>query len=247
MSNKTFSRRAISSLALAAVVALGGLSTLSGPAHAKDISLLNVSYDPTREFYAEYNGAFAKFWKAKTGDTVTVKGSHGGSGKQARSVNDGLDAEGGTVARAYETEALAEKGLANTYERSMRFEENQRTMITLMRQLLTLADERFGKIKNEDNRLMFDDSTDLSTYESLRQRLEKEARIETQLAQARVQHEVVEGDQQHHRKRVQRLHLAGVLDQEARPPPHVVRHHHGLALQHPGRGLLVEQRPEGSP
>ncbi len=77
----------------------------------------------------------------------------------------------------------AEKGLANTYERSMRFEENQRTLITLMRQLLTLADERFGKIKNEDNRLIFDDSTDLSTYESLRQRLEKEAKVETQLAQ----------------------------------------------------------------
>jgi len=111
MSNKTFSRRAISSLALATVVALGGLSTFSGPAHAKDISLLNVSYDPTREFYAEYNGAFAKFWKAKTGDTVTVKGSHGGSGKQARSVIDGLDADVVTLALAYDIDAIAEKGL----------------------------------------------------------------------------------------------------------------------------------------
>ena len=114
MSKKTFSRRAISSLALAAVVALGGLSTLSGPAHAKDISLLNVSYDPTREFYAEYNGAFAKFWKAKTGDTVTVKGSHGGSGKQARSVIDGLDADVVTLALAYDIDAIAEKGLLKT-------------------------------------------------------------------------------------------------------------------------------------
>ena len=109
MSNKTFSRRAISSLALATVVALGGLSTFSGPAHAKDISLLNVSYDPTREFYAEYNGAFAKFWKAKTGDTVTVKGSHGGSGKQARSVIDGLDADVVTLALAYDIDAIAER------------------------------------------------------------------------------------------------------------------------------------------
>ena len=60
------------------------------PARAKDITLLNVSYDPTRELYTEFNAAFAKHWKAKTGDTVTIKQSHGGSGKQARSVIDGL-------------------------------------------------------------------------------------------------------------------------------------------------------------
>ena len=65
----------------------------AGTALAKDIVLLNVSYDPTREFYVDYNVAFAKYWKAKTGDTVTVKQSHGGSGKQARSVIDGLRAD----------------------------------------------------------------------------------------------------------------------------------------------------------
>ena len=68
--------------------------------HAADISLLNVSYDPTRELYQEYNAAFAKYWLAKTGDTVTVKQSHGGSGKQARSIIDGLEADVATLALA---------------------------------------------------------------------------------------------------------------------------------------------------
>ena len=72
-------------------------------AQASDISLLNVSYDPTRELYQEYNAAFSKYWKAKTGDDVTVKASHGGSGKQACSVIDGLDADGVTLALAYDT------------------------------------------------------------------------------------------------------------------------------------------------
>lgn len=77
---------------------------------AADVSLLNVSYDPTREFYQEYNAVFAKYWKAKTGDTVTVKASHGGSGKQARSVIDGLEADVVTLALAYDIDALSEKG-----------------------------------------------------------------------------------------------------------------------------------------
>ncbi|HTH46567.1 MAG TPA: sulfate ABC transporter substrate-binding protein [Candidatus Limnocylindria bacterium] len=76
---------------------------------AKDITLLNVSYDPTRELYAAVNKAFAAQWKAKTGDTVTVKQSHGGSGKQARSVIDGLDADVVTLALAYDLDAIAEK------------------------------------------------------------------------------------------------------------------------------------------
>lgn len=92
-------------LALAAVWSLG----LAAPAHAKDVSLLNVSYDPTRELYQEYNAAFAKHWKAKTGDTVTVKASHGGSGKQARSVIDGLDADVVTLALAYDIDEIAAK------------------------------------------------------------------------------------------------------------------------------------------
>jgi len=76
---------------------------------AKDIKLLNVSYDPTRELYTEYNGAFAKYWKAKTGDQVTIQQSHGGSGKQARSVIDGLAADVVTLALAYDVDAIAEK------------------------------------------------------------------------------------------------------------------------------------------
>lgn len=77
---------------------------------AKDITLLNVSYDPTRELYQDYNAAFAKYWQEKTGDKVTVKQSHGGSGKQARAVIDGLDADVVTLALAYDVDALYEKG-----------------------------------------------------------------------------------------------------------------------------------------
>jgi sulfate/thiosulfate transport system substrate-binding protein len=76
-----------------------------------DVNLLNVSYDPTRELYQEYNTAFAKHWKAKTGETVTVKASHGGSGKQARAVLDGLDADVVTLALAYDIDEIADAGL----------------------------------------------------------------------------------------------------------------------------------------
>ncbi len=79
-------------------------------ATAKDIKLLNVSYDPTRELYQDFNAAFAKHWQAKTGDKVTVQQSHGGSGKQARSVIDGLEADVVTLALAYDIDAIAEKG-----------------------------------------------------------------------------------------------------------------------------------------
>ncbi len=84
---------------------------LSQAAVAADITLLNVSYDPTRELYKDYNEAFAKQWKAKTGDNVTVKQSHGGSGKQARTVIDGLEADVVTLALAYDIDAVAERGL----------------------------------------------------------------------------------------------------------------------------------------
>ena len=77
-------------------------------ASANPVVLLNVSYDPTRELYADYNQAFAVYWKAKTGDDVTVKQSHGGSGKQARSVVDGLPADVVTLALAADIDALAE-------------------------------------------------------------------------------------------------------------------------------------------
>ena len=80
---------------------------LAGVAHAKEIKLLNVSYDPTRELYQEYNVAFAKYWKAKTGDDVVVSQSHGGSGKQAQSVINGLEADVVTLALAYDIDAIA--------------------------------------------------------------------------------------------------------------------------------------------
>ncbi|HEY1719413.1 MAG TPA: sulfate ABC transporter substrate-binding protein [Verrucomicrobiae bacterium] len=83
-------------------------STLAISASAKEIKLLNVSYDPTRELYQDYNAAFAKYWKAKTGDDVTVDQSHGGSGKQALSVVNGLEADVVTLALAYDVDAIAQ-------------------------------------------------------------------------------------------------------------------------------------------
>jgi sulfate transport system substrate-binding protein len=80
-------------------------------ANAAGLKLLNVSYDPTRELYQDINGAFAKTWKAKTGQDVTVQQSHGGSGKQARSVIDGLEADVVTLALAYDVDAVANSGL----------------------------------------------------------------------------------------------------------------------------------------
>ncbi|HTJ16942.1 MAG TPA: sulfate ABC transporter substrate-binding protein [Steroidobacteraceae bacterium] len=79
-------------------------------AQAKEVTLLNASYDPTRELYVEYNAAFAKYWKGKTGDDVTVKQSHGGSGKQARTVIDGLPADVVTLALAGDIDAVATNG-----------------------------------------------------------------------------------------------------------------------------------------
>ena len=88
---------------------LGTIALAAGAAQAKDITLLNVCYDPTRELYVDFNKAFAAHWKAKTGDNVSVKQSHGGSGKQARSVIDGLEADVVTLALAYDIDAIADK------------------------------------------------------------------------------------------------------------------------------------------
>jgi len=96
--------RTLLATVLTTALALGSLA-----AHAKDVTLLNVSYDPTRELYQDFNKAFAAHWKAKTGDTVTVKQSHGGSGKQARSVIDGLEADVVTLALAYDVDVLGSK------------------------------------------------------------------------------------------------------------------------------------------
>ena len=102
-------RRALSMLVtLFTVLALA--PALEAGAPPGDVTLLNVSYDPTRELYQDFNAAFGRHWKAKTGQTVTVKQSHGGSGKQARSVIDGLQADVVTLALAYDVDALHQVG-----------------------------------------------------------------------------------------------------------------------------------------
>jgi sulfate transport system substrate-binding protein len=85
------------------------LTAAAAGAWAKEVTLLNVSYDPTRELYQDFNKAFAKFWKAKSGDDVSVRNSHGGSGKQARSVIDGLEADVVTLALAYDIDEISER------------------------------------------------------------------------------------------------------------------------------------------
>jgi len=96
--------------ALIFLVAIGLILGLIPSVRAQgSIVLLNVSYDPTRELYQDYNGAFAKYWKAKTGQDVTIQQSHGGSGAQARSVIDGLQADVVTLALAYDIDAISEK------------------------------------------------------------------------------------------------------------------------------------------
>jgi sulfate/thiosulfate transport system substrate-binding protein len=103
--------------ALASVLAVGLAAGCARPpagaqaAPPGEVTLLNVSYDPTRELYQQLNAAFARHWKARTGQVVTVRQSHGGSGKQARSVVDGLEADVVTLALAYDVDAIARGGL----------------------------------------------------------------------------------------------------------------------------------------
>jgi sulfate transport system substrate-binding protein len=99
---------ALLGLLLSAVPALGGCSKPGG-AQGEPITLLNVSYDPTRELYTDVNAAFAKQWEAKHGTKLVIKQSHGGSGKQARAVIDGLDADVVTLALAYDVDMLHDK------------------------------------------------------------------------------------------------------------------------------------------
>ena len=100
----------LASLRRAALALAVTAAAVSSPiASAKDFTLLNVSYDPTRELYQDFNKAFATYYKTKTGDTVTVKASHGGSGKQGRSVIDGLEADVVTLALAYDIDEIADK------------------------------------------------------------------------------------------------------------------------------------------
>ncbi|RST56382.1 sulfate ABC transporter substrate-binding protein [Variovorax sp. MHTC-1] len=102
-------RRDFIKLSLGAAVA-AGIAMTALPSFAQSVTLLNVSYDPTREFYVDYNKAFAKYWKGKTGQDVSIKQSHGGSGKQARSIIDGIDADVATLALAGDTDALVRHG-----------------------------------------------------------------------------------------------------------------------------------------
>ena len=102
MTAPRFLQRALATLLL-------GVATTG--ALAKDYTLLNVSYDPTRELYQEIDQTFPKYWKARTGDSVTINASHGGSGAQSRAVQDGLDADVVTLALAYDIDAIANKGL----------------------------------------------------------------------------------------------------------------------------------------
>jgi sulfate/thiosulfate transport system substrate-binding protein len=92
-------------IGVAIILALSGLSSGQGAS----VKLLNVSYDPTRELYQDYNAAFARYWKAKSGQTIEVQQSHGGSSKQARAIIDGLEADVVTLALAYDIDAISEK------------------------------------------------------------------------------------------------------------------------------------------
>lgn len=92
-------------------VTLAVVAMLSGAAYAADFTLLNVSYDPTRELYKAINVAFVADWKAKHGDNVTINQSHGGSGAQSRAVGDGLEADVVTLGLAYDIDSIAQKGL----------------------------------------------------------------------------------------------------------------------------------------
>jgi len=123
-------RTVLFSLILSLFVAIVGCGAKENPGTASAepgskgaIELLNVSYDPTRELYAEYNNAFAAYWKSKTGQTVSIKQSHGGSGKQGRSVVDGLEADVVTLALAYDIDEIHNAGLiANDWQK--RFQDN---------------------------------------------------------------------------------------------------------------------------
>ncbi len=94
---------------VAAALALSAITVIPSAAQ----TLLNASYDPTRELYQDFNAAFARYWKAKTGQTISIKQSHGGSGAQARAVIEGLDADVVTLALAYDVDAIAQAGLLN--------------------------------------------------------------------------------------------------------------------------------------
>ncbi len=103
---------------------LAAACAMAGAAHAAQTVLLNVSYDPTRELYNDYNAEFIQFWKKKSGQTISIRQSHGGSGKQARTVIDGLQADVVTLALAYDIDALAKQGKLLTANWQARLPDN---------------------------------------------------------------------------------------------------------------------------
>ena len=111
-------------LALTFLAACGGSSDDAGDGASKHVTLLNVSYDPTRELYRDLNAEFAKDWQARTGQQVTIKQSHGGSGSQARAVIDGLPADVVTLALAYDIDSIQRKGKRLGANWQTRFPEN---------------------------------------------------------------------------------------------------------------------------
>jgi sulfate transport system substrate-binding protein len=118
MTAKNINRRRAFALAMASFI------VLSAPVQSAGVTLLNVSYDPTRELYVDYNKAFAKYWKAKTGQDVRINQSHGGSGKQARAVIDGLQADVVTLGLAGDVDALVTKGKLLSAEWESRLPEH---------------------------------------------------------------------------------------------------------------------------
>lgn len=106
---KTFSKLLLVLIGLSAIALFVFTGSITTAAQGKAVRLLNASYDPTRELYQEYNIAFAKYWKEKTGVTVSIQQSHGGSGKQARAVIDGLPADVVTLALAYDVDSIAQR------------------------------------------------------------------------------------------------------------------------------------------
>jgi sulfate/thiosulfate-binding protein len=111
-------------LRTAAILAATLMAAFNVSAAPKNVTLLNVSYDPTRELYAEFNEAFAKYWKEKTGGKVTIQQSHGGGGKQARAVIDGLRADVVTMALAYDIDIIAERAKLLPQDWQKRLPEN---------------------------------------------------------------------------------------------------------------------------
>ena len=114
------------------VLVLATLLLAAVSVQAAEITLLNVSYDPTRELYTEFNAAFAKEWQKQSGDTVTVQQSHGGSGKQARGVIDGLEADVVTLALAGDIDAIAEKSQQLPLDWQKRLPNNSSPYLSLI-------------------------------------------------------------------------------------------------------------------